>query len=90
MTHAAGCVGLAKAAAGKKLQDVNASPPCGIYRLTRTSNDKIWDMDHWSKENGLNGYCKHITDMGEFTIPWNNFGPKDVNDGYSGPPPMEN
>ena len=90
VTHAAGCVGLAKAASGKQLQDVNASPPCGIYRLTRTTNGEIWDMDHFAKENGMNAYCKHITDMGESTIPWNHFGPKDVNDGYSGPAPLRN
>ena len=87
VTHAAGCVAMAAAAAGLTLQDINAASPCGIYRLTRTidSGDK-WEIDFYGKKGGMNGFTGHLSDMGEHTIPWNHFGPKDVNNGYTGPP----
>jgi broad specificity phosphatase PhoE len=86
VSHAAGCVGLAKAASGRTLQEINAAPPCGIYRLSRTSNSDVWEIDHFSKRDGMNGYSKHISDMGESTIPWNHFGDKKINNGFTGPP----
>jgi hypothetical protein len=86
VTHAAACIGLSRAASNTTLQEVHAAGPCSIFRLTRTSATDLWDLDHFSKENALNGYRKHITDMGTFTYPWNNFGDKAVNRGYTGPP----
>jgi len=86
VTHAACCIGLVKAATGKSLQDINAAAPCSIYRLTRSSNDNKWDIDHHSKEDGKNGFTGHMTDVGGKTVPWNNFGDKAINKGYTGPP----
>jgi len=102
VTHAAGCVAMAKSASKKTLQDINAAAPCSIYRLTRNVDDGTattdggcekgsWNIDHYSKEGGMNGYSKHLTDMGEHTIPWNHFGPKGENNGptrsgWTGPP----
>ena len=86
VTHAAACIGISRAASNMTLQDVNAVGPCSVTRLTRTSNTPIWNLDHYAKEGGLNGYVAHLKDMGTFTHPWNNFGDKDVNKGYTGPP----
>ena len=86
VSHAAGCVALAKAASGKTLNEINAAPPCGIYRLIRTSNSDLWEIDHFSKKDGMNGYCKHISEMGQSTFPWNHFGDKSINNGFTGPP----
>ena len=100
VSHAAGCVAMAKSASRKTLQDINAAAPCAIYRLTREVDDDTassgcekgcWDIDHYSKEDGMNGYSKHLTDMGAHTIPWNHFGPKGENNGptkngWTGPP----
>lgn len=88
VSHAAACVGLARAAANATLQDLNPAGPCGIYRLTRTSQTPVWDLDHYSS-NGMNAYSKHLSDVGNTTVPWNHFGDKEVNKGYTGPP-MEN
>jgi broad specificity phosphatase PhoE len=89
VSHAAACVGLARAAANATLQDVNPAGPCGIYRLTRTSETSLWDLDHYSSANGMNAYSKHLSDVGTTTVPWNHFGDKKLNKGYTGPP-MEN
>lgn len=86
VTHAAGCIGISRAAANVTLQDVNPAGPCSITRLTRTSNTEVWDLDAWDDHNGLNGHTGHISDSGIFTYPWNNFGDKKVNRGYTGPP----
>lgn len=89
VTHAAACIGLCRAAANVTLQDVRAAGPCSIFRLTRTSETEVWDLDHYSKENAMNGYAGHVSDMGPHTTPWNHFGDKSVNLGYTGPPGME-
>lgn len=86
VTHAAGCVAMAKSAARKELQDINAAPPCGIYRLDRTGDSEIWDIAHYSKEGGMNGYTDHLECIGETTKGWNHFGDDKVNNGYTGPP----
>mmetsp|Transcript_6266 Transcript_6266/g.7291 ORF Transcript_6266/g.7291 Transcript_6266/m.7291 type:complete len:299 (+) Transcript_6266:64-960(+) len=86
VTHAAGCVAMAKSASGKELQDINPAPPCGIYRLDRVSDSEAWDIDHYSKEGGMNGYKDHLGDVGVTTKGWNNFGDDKVNNGYTGPP----
>ena len=82
VSHAAGCVVLAKAAGGVELSDVNPASPCGIFGLSRTSNSACWDLDHHSKESGLNGHKAHLSDLGVHTKPWNHLGP---NGTYSGP-----
>merc|ERR1719491_217566 len=86
VTHAAGCVAMAKSASGQELQDINPAPPCGIYRLDRVSDSETWDIDHYSKEGGMNGYKGHLGDVGVTTKGWNNFGDDKVNNGYTGPP----
>lgn len=83
VTHAAGCVSLAKAAGGCELSDINAASPCGVFGLTRTSNTEKWEICHHDKENGLNGYISHLSDVGVHTVPWNHLG---LNGSYTGPP----
>lgn len=86
VTHAAGCVALSKSASGQELQDINPAAPCGIYRLDRVDDSERWDIDHHSKEGGMNGYTDHLScGVGKMTVPWNHFGDNKVNDGYSGP-----
>lgn len=82
VTHAAGCICLARAAAGVCLVDVNAAGPCGVFRLTRSSPNEQWQLDHWSKAGGMNGHMDHISDMGQSTVPWHHMGP---NGEYTGP-----
>lgn len=86
VSHAAACVGLARAASKLTLQEVNPPGPCSVYRLTRTSNTDVWDLDHYSEKTGFNAYSKHLSVIGNTTVPWNNFGDKSINKGYTGPP----
>lgn len=86
VSHAAACVGLARAGANVTLQEVNPPGPCSIYRLTRTSNTTEWDLDHYSDKEGFNAKSTHLSVIGTTTVPWNNFGDKAVNKGYTGPP----
>lgn len=88
VTHAAGCVALAAAAAGKPIHQMNPASPCCIFRLDRTDNSPTWTIDDHSIEGGMNGYTGHMSDMGVSTIPWNHFGAKTKENptGYSGPP----
>ena len=86
VSHAAACVGLARAGANVTLQEVNPPGPCSIFRLTRTSNTQAWDLDHYADKTGFNGKSDHLSDTGTTTVPWNNFGDKSVNKGYTGPP----
>jgi broad specificity phosphatase PhoE len=87
VSHAAGCVGLARSASQQTLQDINPASACAVFRLTRTSNSEKWDLDHYSMDGGMNGHSKHISDQGIYTIPWNHFGDKSGGeDGYTGPP----
>lgn len=90
VTHAACCIGLAKSGTKQTLQDINPAAPCSIYRLTKEENSS-WEMDHFSKENGMNGFIGHLSDLGEHTFPWNNFEKNEQNRGeagagYTGPP----
>jgi len=34
----------------------------------------------------MNGFIGHMKDVGTFTRPWNNFGNRDIDNGYTGPP----
>uniref|UniRef100_A0A7S1YC87 Phosphoglycerate mutase-like protein n=1 Tax=Grammatophora oceanica TaxID=210454 RepID=A0A7S1YC87_9STRA len=86
VTHAAACVGLTKSAAQLGLEDVNPAGPCGVFRVQRWSDTTKWELDHYSKEGGYNGHLGHLSQMGKTTYPWNNFGDKQVNKGYTGPP----
>lgn len=81
VTHAACCIGLAKAAAKTSLQEVNPAAPCSIYRVQKKANSTRWEMDHFSKENGLNGFAGHLSELGENTFPWNNFAKKKIRQG---------
>mmetsp|Transcript_9045 Transcript_9045/g.20899 ORF Transcript_9045/g.20899 Transcript_9045/m.20899 type:complete len:140 (+) Transcript_9045:577-996(+) len=83
VTHAATCIGLARAAANLTLADVNPVGPCSLFRLTRTSNVPEWKLDPFDKLGGFNGYSDHISDKGIYTTPWNHFG---KNRQYTGPP----
>ena len=86
VTHAACCIGLAKSATGMALQEINAAAPCSIFKMTRKSSDSAWRMDHYAKDGGLNGFTDHMENIGTNTRPWNNFGDKNVNNGWTGPP----
>jgi broad specificity phosphatase PhoE len=85
VTHAAGCIGLAAALTNLTISDITPAAPCSIYQLTRTSDTNIWNIDRHDVENSMNGYTSHISDMGESTVPWNNFADKRVFHGYTGP-----
>jgi len=88
VTHAAGCIGLSKAAAQLALQDVTPACPCGVYRLTRTSDTETWRLDPHDVPGSMNGYVDHLSSGGlrGSTVPWNNFGDKKNHAGYTGPP----
>lgn len=65
VTHAAGCIALAASAAGVHTDDINAAAPCSITKLSRSSNDDIWelcDVNH--------GYKDHMSTLGKKTWPW--------------------
>lgn len=85
VSHAAGCVALAKTLTQQTLQEITPAGPCSIYGFTRTSNTNIWTLDPHDRSQGMNGYTEHLAEMGSATVPWNNFG-----DGktkfYTGPP----
>ena len=85
VSHAAGCIMLAKTLTKKQFTDITPAGPCSIYGFTRTSNTETWSIDEHNKVNGLNGYSTHLSMLGSSTPPWNNFG-----DGtrkfYTGPP----
>jgi len=86
VTHAAGCVGLVRAASQTKLADITPAAPCGIFLLTRTADVETWSIDQHDAPNSMNGYTQHISNMGTATKIWNHFGDKSVNIGYTGPP----
>jgi broad specificity phosphatase PhoE len=105
VTHAACCIGLTMAATKRSLQEVNPAAPCSIYRLNRTipldhdngnvsGNGNGWQMDHYSKKGGMNGYTRHMSEIGPHTFPWNHFNRNESNRsvpgaGYTGPPKEE-
>jgi len=85
VTHAAGCIALAKTLTKLNLSDITPAGPCSIYGYTRTSNTDVWEMDEHDNLDGFNGYTGHLSDMGSATVPWNNFGDGKVKF-YTGPP----
>ena len=85
VTHAACCIGLVKSATGLTPQDINPASPCSIYKLTRSCYDKKWTLDNHAKEGGMNGFTGHMKDIGTNTRPWNNFGDREIRNGYTGP-----
>lgn len=87
VSHAAACVGLTRAAANATLQDVNAAGPCSIFRLERSSSSgDVWELPHYATKSGMNAYSEHLSEIGTTTVPWNHFGDKKINKGYTGPP----
>lgn len=86
VSHAAACVGLARAGANVTLQQVMPPGPCSMFRLTRSSDTDVWDLDHYADKEGFNGKNKHLSQIGSTTVPWNNFADKAINKGYTGPP----
>jgi len=88
VTHAAACISLARAATGLRLSDITPAGPCAVYKLTRSarSDDGKWRIDPHDAPNGLNGHTDHVSSMGGATVPWNHFGDKCVDAGYTGPP----
>lgn len=85
VTHAAACIGIAKAAAGLTVQDITPAAPCGIYQLTRRSQTEVWHLDPHDAEGTRNGFIDHLSDLGTSTKIWNHFGDKRINFGYTGP-----
>lgn len=99
VTHAAACIGLCRAAIRGVLADITPAAPCSVYRLTRTSDTQVWEMDAHDKKPEttdtnsssttsvcLNGHSDHLSDLGSKTVPWNHFGDKKIHKGYTGPP----
>ena len=90
VTHAACCIGLVKSATGLELQEINAAAPCSIYKLMRENSphdsNTGWKIDHYSEKDGMNGFTGHMDDIGTKTRPWNNFGNREVDKGWTGPP----
>merc|ERR1712176_1431645 len=74
VSHAAGCIGMAKALTGLPLNEITPAGPCSIYMFSRTSGSKTWSLDPHDQPGSMNGYTEHLSDMGANTIPWNNFG----------------
>ena len=74
VSHAAGCIGLTQVFTQLNLSDITPAGPCSIYGLSRTNNSDVWTLDSHDKPDGLNGFTGHLSDMGNTTIPWNNFG----------------
>jgi hypothetical protein len=85
VSHAAGCIALAKTLAKLDLSEITPAGPCSVYGFTRTNETETWTLDAHDKLDGFNGYTGHLSEMGSATVPWNNFG-----DGktkfYTGPP----
>lgn len=85
VSHAAGCVGLSAAATNQTLASITPAAPCSVYRMTRTSDTPVWNMDAHDAVNSMNGHTAHLSDMGSSAMPWNNFGNKKIFRGYTGP-----
>jgi len=86
VSHAAGCVNLCRVATKQSLSDITPAAPCSVYRLTRTSDTDVWNLDPHDLKGGMNGYSDHLDMKGGSTVPWNHFGDKSVHKGYTGPP----
>jgi broad specificity phosphatase PhoE len=100
VTHAAGCVGLCRAATRLPLNKISPAAPCGVYRMTRrqplrsqddssssSSSSSPADGPEWKMDGTLNGCVGHLSEMGAGTVPWNHFGNSktDPHRGYTGP-----
>lgn len=85
VSHAAGCVALAKTLTKQNLEDITPAGPCSIFGFSRESDTDIWALDSHDKPGGLNGYTDHLSKMGSATVPWNNFG-DGLTKFYTGPP----
>ena len=85
VSHAAGCIALAKTLTKRDLSEITPAGPCSVYGFTRSSNTDTWTIDQHDNLQGLNGYTGHLSEMGGSTIPWNNFGDGKVKF-YTGPP----
>ena len=85
VSHAAGCIMLAKTLTKLDMTDITPAGPCSIYRFSRTSDTEVWSIDPHDKIDGYNGYTGHISNLGSSTVPWNNFGDGKIKF-YTGPP----
>lgn len=85
VSHAAACIGLARAAANKTIADITPAGPTSVFQLTRTSDSAVWSLDPHDAPGSLNGHTEHISDMGTKTVPWNHFADKKFHKGYTGP-----
>lgn len=84
VSHAAGCIALAKTLTKLDLTDITPAGPCSIYGFTRTSDSEVWSIDPHDDLSGHNGFTGHLAEMGSATPPWNNFGDGKVKF-YTGP-----
>jgi broad specificity phosphatase PhoE len=85
VSHAAGCIALARTLTKLTLQDITPAGPCSIFGLWRESDTDVWTIDPHDKPGGLNGYTDHLSERGSTTRPWNNFG-NGTEKFYTGPP----
>ena len=85
VSHAAGCIALAKTLTKLNLTDITPAAPCSIYGFTRTSETDVWSIAPHDDLEGFNGFTSHLSDIGSATVPWNNFG-DGVTKFYTGPP----
>jgi hypothetical protein len=85
VSHAAGCVAMAKTLSKKELTDITPAGPCSIYMFSRTSDTTTWELDQHDAPNSMNGFTGHLSNLGDATVPWNNFGDGIIKF-YTGPP----
>jgi len=85
VTHAAGCIALAKTLTQRTLQEITPAGPCSIFGFSRPTETPVWTLDPHDQPGGLNGYTDHLSQMGSATRPWNNFGDGTLKF-YTGPP----
>ena len=87
VTHAAACVSLVRAATNIPLEAVTPAAPCCIYKLIRRkvggTDGPVWSIDAHHVSGSMNGHSAHLSDLGANTVPWNHFGDKHVNQGYT-------
>eukprot|EP00934_Nitzschia_sp_Nitz4_P004404 Nitzschia sp. Nitz4//scaffold64_size103689//70026//71041//NITZ4_004442-RA/size103689-snap-gene-0.130-mRNA-1//-1//CDS//3329556148//4394//frame0 len=85
VSHAAGCIALARSLTQMPLNEITPAAPCAIYGFQRTSDTSVWELDPHDDLEGTNGYTGHLSDVGSSTTPWNHFG-DGKNKFYTGPP----
>ena len=85
VSHAAGCVAMAKTLSKKNTTDITPAAPCSIFGFSRDHETDTWTIDPHDASDGLNGYTGHLSNVGSATVPWNNFGDGKVKF-YTGPP----